>query len=179
MKIAIPFAAIFALTSASMAQAASATPPCLTPAEFTALSSYALPSVIRGTSQRCASVLPGDAFLAREGERLADRYAQRKAANWPVAKAAFLKLGGTEGAGDAAEMFRTLPDSTLQPLVDGLIEGMINQKLPSERCAAVDRLIALLSPLPAENTAELIGLAAGFGAKSGQAKVGQFSICPA
>lgn len=156
--------------------ATAAEPPCLTAAEFTALSSYGLPSIIRGTAQRCAATLPAKAYLRRNGAQLAERYAGAKPAAWPGAKAAFLKLSSGTNS-EAAEVIRNLPDSTLQPMVDGLIEGMIEQRIPSDRCDAIDRVVRLLSPLPPESTAELIALAAGLGSRTGQAKVGALSIC--
>lgn len=158
--------------------ARAAEPPCLSAGEFSSLAGYALPSVIGGTVQRCAASLPADAFLKRSGSQLAERYAAGKAGAWPGAKAAFLKLGAS-GNGEAQQAMRSLPDTTLQLMFDGLIEGMVGQNLPTERCGTVDRVVRLLSPLPAENTAELIALAAGLGAKSGKAKVGAFSLCPA
>lgn len=158
--------------------AQAAAPPCLTPPEFTALSSYALPSIITGTAERCATTLPADAWLRRNGSQLAARYAAGKPAAWPTAKAAFLKIGGTTANADAGNLLKSLPDSSLQPMVDALISGVVGQQLPTDRCDAINRLVQLLAPLPPENTAELIALAAGLGAKSGRAKVGSFSICP-
>lgn len=165
-----------ALASTAPGIAAAAEPPCLTPAEFTSLSNYALPSLIDGTTQRCSPVLPADAFLRRKGADLTTRYASLKSSAWPGAKAAFLKVGAT-GNGDTANLIRGLPDSSLQPMADAFIAGMVSQRLPTERCATVDRLIGLLSPLPPENTAELIALAVGLGARSGRAKFGSLSIC--
>ncbi len=152
--------------------------PCLTSTEFASLSSYALPSVIRGTAQTCAAVLPGDAFLRKGSDQLANRYDASKIAAWPGAKAAFLKIGVSTNP-QAADLFKIMPDETLQPMLDSLIQGMVGQQLPTDRCTAVDRLVLLLSPLPAASTAELIGLAAGLGAKGGKARIGQFSICTA
>ncbi len=160
------------------AAAQAAEMPCLSSAEFASLSSYALPSMIRGTAQRCSAVLPGDAFLRKDGDQLAARYEVRKASAWPGAKAAFLKIGSSTNP-QAADMFSLMSDDALQPMVDSLIQGMVGQQLPTERCSAVNRLVMLLAPLPAESTAELIGLAAGLGAKDGKAKLGQFSICTA
>lgn len=170
-------AAIALLLSPIAAQAAE--PPCLTPAEFTALSNYALPSIITGTAERCAASLPADAWLRRNGNQLAARYAVGKPAAWPTAKAAFFKIGGATANADAANLLRTLPDSSLQPMLDGLISGMVGQQVPPERCGVIDRLVRLLAPLPPENTAELIAVAAGLGARSGRAKVGNFRICTA
>lgn len=171
--------AAFLITAVPLAAEAAGSPPCLTASEFTALSSYALPSIISGASERCAAALPADAWLRRNGGQLAARYAQAKPAAWPGAKAAFLKVGGGIGNTDATNLIKSLPDASLQPMVDTLISGMVGQRLPTDRCAAIDRLVRLLSPLPPESTAELIAVAAGLGARTGQAKIGAFAICPA
>lgn len=176
MRSILTLATALAVLAPGIAQAAE--PPCLTPAEFTSLSSYALPSMISGTTQRCATVLPADAFLRRKGADLSSRYATLKTSAWPGAKAAFLKVSAN-GNGEAANLIRGLPDSSLQPMADALIAGMVSQQLPTERCGTVDRLIGLLSPLPPENTAELIALAVGLGAKTGRGKFGSLTICPA
>jgi hypothetical protein len=181
----LPFAstcgaiAALALALTPLAAQAATSPTCLSADEFTALSSYALPSIITGASERCAASLPADAWLRRNGSQLAARYSQAKPAAWPVAKAAFLKMGGGMGNTQATDLLKSLPDTSLQPMVDTLISGMVSQRLPTDRCTSVDRLVRLLSPLPAVNTAELIALAAGLGAKSGQARIGAFAICPA
>lgn len=158
--------------------AVAAEPPCLTPAEFSALSSYALPSVITGAAQRCAASLPSDAYLRVSGSELASRYARTKDSAWPGAKAAFLKAGLASNP-DAAELIKLMPDETLQRFVDTAILSLVGQRLPIERCTAVDSIVRLLSPLPPQNAAELIGLAAGLGSKTGNARIGAFSICPA
>lgn len=176
MRITVTALAAAMLASPGVASAAE--PPCLTPAEFTSLSTYALPSVIRGTAQRCAAVLPGNAYLRQGGERLATRYTANKNQSWPGAKAAFLKLG-TGMNPQAADLFKSMSDETLKPMVDSLVTGMVGQQLPTDRCSAIDRLLRLLAPLPAAHTAELIGLAAGLGSKTGKARIGQFSICNA
>ncbi len=169
------FAAVLALTPA-IGHAAEI--PCLTSGEFSSLSSYALPNLIRGSAQHCAGVLPGDAFLRSSSDQLASRYEARKKASWPGAKAAFIKIGSASNP-QGMDIFKRMSDDALQPLVDGLILGMVGQQFPTGRCSSVDRLVMLLAPLPPENTAELIGLAAGIGAKDGKAKVGQLRICPA
>ena len=155
-----------------------AEPPCLTPGEFTALANYALPSVINGTASRCAPALPADALLTRSGGELAARYARTKASAWPGAKAAFLKVS-TATNPQAADLFRSMPDPSLQQMTDGLIEGLVGQKLALKRCESVDRLVMLLSPLPAESVSEVVALAVGIGAKTGKASLGAFSICQA
>lgn len=174
-----PVSALLVLFSSA---ANAAVPPCLTAGEFTSLATYALPSMISGTSQRCATRLSANAYLRRNGSELVSRYSQRKASSWPGAKAAFLKLSASTN-NDANNLIRSLPDSSMQPMLDSLMEGMISQRIPLDRCTTIDRAIGLLAPLPAENTAELIALAVGLGAKTGTStgsgKLGAISICPA
>jgi hypothetical protein len=174
-KIAALLAAL-SFGAANTAQAAQQA--CLTPSEFTSLSSYALPSAIAGIGQRCAETLPVGAFLKTDGKRLAARYAERKSEAWPGAKVAFLKITSAQNP-DMVGILQGTPDNALQPLADSFIESAVVQRLPADRCVAIDRLLRLLAPLPPENTAELIALAAGLASKDGRAKVGQFSICPA
>lgn len=176
LKRTLALAAAFALPTPAIAQ--SAEPPCLTAQEFTAVSTFALPGVIRGAAQRCTPVLPSDAFLRSQSETLAKRYAAGRDRSWPQAKAAFFKIGGGLDP-QAASLLKAMPDESLKPFVEGAVTTMVGQQLPTDRCSAVDRLVMLLSPLPPESTAEVIGLAAGLGARSGQARVGKFALCKA
>lgn len=168
--IATLCAAALALAST----AAQAAQPCLTPAEASSLTAYALPAAISGTTKRCVPSLGASAFLPKGGAELAGRYAARKAQNWPAAKAAFLKIGGKD---QATTLLAGLPDPSLQQMLDAIIEGMVAQEIPTERCGTIDRVIGLLAPLPAQNTAELIAVLLGLTSKSGGAKTKSFSIC--
>lgn len=163
---------LLSLASSQAAMAADAT--CLTAREATAVASYALPSVIAGTSQRCSAVLGKDAYLSREGMKLSARYGPSKAAAWPAAKAAMLKVGG---AGDMTDAVRKLPDATVQPLVDTLVTSMVVEQMPTDRCSSIDRALWLLSPLPPENTAELIALSLGIMAQGKNPRIGKIAIC--
>jgi hypothetical protein len=155
-----------------------AEPSCLTPREFTALSNYALPSVINGTTQKCSATLPGDSYLRQSGQDLVQRYSTGKAANWPDAKAAIIKIGAGEKPGSMG-LIKSLPDATLQQFTDSMVSNVVVEKLPTERCATIDRVISLLAPLPPESTAELIAIAVGLGAQSDQPKFGKIAICKA
>jgi len=158
--------------------AQAAEPPCLTPAEFTSLAGYTLPSIISGTTQRCTASLGPKAYLPSGGKQLAARYAGQKARYWQGAKAAFLKLSSTTSA-DANKLLGDMPDASLQGILDAMMEGMVSQQIPVDRCTTIDRVVGLLSPLPPENTAELIALAVGLGASSDKARLGKISLCKA
>jgi hypothetical protein len=171
-------AVVFALLGIMPTLAQAAEPPCLSPAEFASLTDYALPSVISGASQRCSASLGPQAWLPRNGTQLIQRYTERRAAAWPAAKAAFLKLSTATNT-DANNLIRTMPDASLQQMLDALMTGLVAQHVPVDRCGAIDRLIALLSPLPAASTAEVIALAVGLGAKEGRTRLGAIAICEA
>ena len=175
-RLAAAMALPLALTPVA-AQAAKS--PCLSPAEFSSLAGYALPSVIKGTSKRCAPTLGATAFLRSDGDRLATRYSANKGNTWPGAKAAFLKLSGS-GNRDAGDILRKMPDEALQGMLDSVFEGLVAQEIPVERCSTIDSFIRLLSPLPPENTAELIALTVGLASHADKtARVGQLELCPA
>lgn len=150
-------------------------PPCLSPTEFSSLAGYALPSAISGTTKRCGPSLGASSFIASKGADLATRYATLKEASWPAARAAFIKLSAQKG--DANMVLRTLPDAPLQGMLDAIFEGMVSQEIPLEKCGTIDTLLRLLSPLPPENTAELVALAVGLTSATKPGKLGQLSIC--
>ena len=156
--------------------ARAAEPPCLSPGEFTSLAGYALPSIINGTNQRCSIVLPADAWLPKNGNRLAGRYAQGKSASWPGAKAAFLKLSSSTNS-DANALLRDMPDGSLQQILDATMEGMVSQTIKPERCTMIDKVVRLLSPLPPENASELIAVLVGLKSKSSDTTLGKIRIC--
>lgn len=150
--------------------------PCLTPAEFSALVGFAMPGTIAGVAQRCGPALPADAFLRGPAKGMIERYAAIKPTLWPGAKAAIGKL--SMGAPtDISALLGQLPDPQQQQIVETMVTGMVAEKLPVARCPVLDRLLAILSPLPPQSTAEAIGLAIGLGSRAGQARVGKIVIC--
>ncbi|MDG2002872.1 MAG: hypothetical protein P8J20_06020 [Novosphingobium sp.] len=172
-------AAAFLIVVPGIAQAAE--PPCLTKSEFSALASFGLPSVISGANERCSPTLSSGAFLPTQGDALVETYASRKDANWPAAKSAFLKISGKTD-GKANDLLKLLPDDTLQAMLDVIVEGMVSQEIPIERCGIIDDFARLFAPLPPENTAELLALVVGLAGKpkkdgSGKSAIGKLAIC--
>ncbi len=161
------------LVASGTAQAAG--PPCLTKGEFSSLAGYALPSVIAGTAKRCSLTLDGKAFLSTDGAKLAQRYSARKAQSWPGAKAAFVKLSSEKP--ETKNVFAKLSDDSLREMLDVILEGMVSQEIPLEKCQTIDQFVRLLAPLPPENTAELIALTVGLATDSKPAKVGKLNLC--
>ncbi|HKX78757.1 MAG TPA: hypothetical protein VJM34_09585 [Novosphingobium sp.] len=179
MRLFVTIAAASLAVTPAVAQSAE---PCLTPAEFSALAGYAMPSVIAGATKRCAATLNGQSYLGKQGPALATRYAAHKDTSWPMARTAFLKFT-SNGDNKADAILTGLPDTTLQQMLDGVVEGMVAQEIPLKDCSTIDKFVRLLAPLPPENTAELISLAVGLTSasdKSGKnGKVSKLNICPA
>ncbi len=170
-------AAALVLTAPQIATAADAQP-CLTAKEATAVAAYAMPSAITGTAQRCVPTLGKQSWLALNGDALSKRYAERKPAVWPDAKAALLKMA-SNSKDSMAETIKTLPDDTIRQLADSMISAAVADKVQVSRCQVIDRFLSLVAPLPPENTAELVALTLGIVSQAGAPKIGKLVLCKA
>ncbi len=158
---------------------------CLTTGEFAAVTQYALPSAIAGTAARCGPNLPPGAFLNSDGAReMSARYADASQRSWPQAKAAFMRYGadmaGGHGSGAKSgeiAVMMAMPDHSLQRMLDGFVQGVVVANLPTERCGTVDRLLGLLAPLPATNTAGVVATVVGLVTEKKGGKLGPIRIC--
>jgi hypothetical protein len=157
--------------------------PCLTQGEFASVTQYALPSAIDGAAARCGPSLPSNAFLLSDGARaMSARYADASRQSWPQAKAALLRIGGGLAggpgkAGREAAMLAALPDPSLQQVLRGFVTGVVVARLPTDRCATVDRLLGLLAPLPATNTGGVVATIVGLITEKQGGKLGPVTIC--
>ena len=76
---------------------------------------------------------------------------------------------------------KALPDNALQPFVEAMASEMVGSEIKASHGTAIERGVRILSPLPPENTAELLTFvvvlssAAGKGAKP--AKASSLPIC--
>lgn len=170
--------AVFALVQAQVAHAQANAAGCLNETEVNALVGYALPSVIEGTMAACKPHLASTGFFATRGSEFAGRYASRRMANWPGAKTAFLKLGTAKDA-SLNKTLSALPDSALQPFVDGMVSELVGGEIKPGQCTAIERGVRILSPLPAENTAELISFVLVLADKPKSGKTPALPICKA
>lgn len=144
-----------ALASLGMAEVAAAQDPtCLSEREVTSLVTYALPVVMESTMKTCRPQLSPEGYFAAQGPSLVQRYAARKSAAWPEAKSALFKLGGNDVK--MKDIVTSLSDEALQPFAEGLVAAMVTKGIKPGQCKAIERGVRLLSPLPPENTAELV-----------------------
>lgn len=151
---------------------------CLSEDEVNGLVGYALPSVIDGAMKACKPHLAANGYFAMRGGEFLNRYAARKNANWPVAKGAFLKLGGAKDP-KMTETIKSLPDTALQPFVEGMVSEMVGGEIKASQCTAIERGVRILAPLPPENTAELIAFVVVLADKPKNGKPSAMPICKA
>lgn len=170
-----------ALAGAQIA-AAQPAPPCLTEREVSSLVTYALPVVMDSAIRSCAPALSPQGYFATQGPSLVARYAARKPAAWPAAKAALFKLGGpSAGENDRKmrDMITSLPDDALQPFAEGMVAQMIAKEIKPGQCKAIERATMLLAPLPPENTADLVAFIVQLADQPKPGRKQTFAVCPA
>ena len=138
----------------SVATGAQAAPrPCLTTGEAETLVTVALPDVMRQAAVRCGAKLSAASPLRRPQGELLRRYDAAADAAWPAARAAIVKLSDPLAAG-------LLDSQYARPLLGTMVGPLIAARLPLEECGMLDRLVALVAPLPPRNVAGLIVVAA-------------------
>ena len=176
LKTVLASAALILLPAQAVAQ--SATPACLSQGEVRALTTFAMPSALTGLIDRCGPQVGESGFMPTQGRALVASYAARKQAAWPQAKKAFFRLAGTK-PGDKAmtEAIAGMPDTALQPFVEGMIGSMIGAKLKPGQCVIADKLMRLLAPLPPENMTELLGTVFELADADDKAGPGGLKIC--
>ena len=126
--------------------------------EVSALARVAMPRAFQSLQQKCSPILPLNSYIFANGDELLYRLQGASAGAWPQARGAIIRLVTRENPQIAA-LLNAMPPESLQPFVDELIAGMVSTKLETGRCEQIDRILELLDPLPAENLAELIGIA--------------------
>lgn len=162
MRPLVLAAVLLALPSTATAQIAGAA--CISRSEAEGLMTYALPGVVRSLSTKCTAALPATAPLILGGTVTAGRYQPEADKAWPIAKAAFDKLAG-------AKMSDLLGDAATQKLLSATITTGVVNKVKLTDCAAIDRILDLLQPLPTANMAMLATALIEFGKKDSPIKV--------
>jgi len=160
--------AAFCATAASSAPP-KAPEPCLSRAEAVGFISWAMPGLISGVVGRCRPLLPGDAYLTRSGDDLANRYRANSAAAWPTARSAIGKISG-------GSIPTTLGDDTVRTLAEAGITAALTGKIKASHCGMVNRILEVLAPLPAANMSGLITVLIEIGSRTKQNS--NFTICP-
>ena len=158
-----------ALCASVSAQAAN---PCLPQAEAEALVLSLAPGLVGTTAAVCAASLPAGAYLRRSVAPLTAKFAAEGEAAWPLAKRGLDKLAGP----DAAAM---LESELARPMVTAMVAPMLTREIRTSDCPDIDRVLGLIAPLPAKNTAALLVTIVDLAGrnKASVAGRGAFSVC--
>ena len=93
------------------------------------------------------------------------------------------QLGGNDAK--MKDLVATLSDEALQPFAEGIVAAMVTKGIKPGQCKAIERATRLLSPLPPENTAEIVTFILVIADKPkvrgavGASKKSDLPICPA
>jgi hypothetical protein len=170
MKIIAALSAIALIASPAVAQ-----PRCITGSEAESLTLVAMPDIIRETGRVCATQLPAASLIRRQSSALLDRYQTEADRAWPAARAAIVKL--SDPAVDAL-----LDSDFARPLLTTLLVPQIVGRIAPRDCGTIDRLVALLEPLPPRNTAgivvETLRYLKSQKARGGAISVASLPLCP-
>lgn len=166
-RIAVAIAMSAMLASAA-AQAQNAKP-CVTAAEGEGLALYVMPDVVRSASQTCRPHLPRTALLANPAPLIVKFQAETDAA-WPAARAAFGKIAGEDVA-------PFLQGDMAKPMIAAMMGPMIVSEIKPKDCGAINRMVELLQPLPARNTAAVFITIAQLAQQDGKMD-NKLPLCP-
>jgi hypothetical protein len=170
MKIIAALSAIALIASPAVAQ-----PRCITGPEAESLTLVAMPDIIRETGRVCATQLPAASLIRRQSSALLDRYQTEADRAWPAARAAIVKL--SDPAVDAL-----LDSDFARPLLTTLLVPQIVGRIAPRDCGTIDRLVALLEPLPPRDTAgivvETLRYLKSQKARGGAISVASLPLCP-
>ena len=135
--------AIVALPAPALAQT-----PCLTTAEAESIALVALPEIVQEAGRACTALPPTSLVRQTSGSFIA-KYRLEADRAWPAARAAIAKLS------DPATML-LLQSDYARPLLTSTVAPMIVGQVQPSDCPTIDRLVTLLEPLPARNTAGIV-----------------------
>jgi hypothetical protein len=154
MRLFMKSAAVLALLATSTMAHGEGASACLSEAEAAAVFDYALPEMLDSMAKKCSPTLPKDAFLATHAGQYVSRYRASAAGKWGLAKAAFLKLAGPDDKAD--KILAAVPDDALKSVVTAAMGAAVTGDVKTAECPRIDKLIAALAPLPAQNVSQII-----------------------
>jgi hypothetical protein len=166
MKLTRYIAPVLAFAAVGQAQAAQTQQACIAPADLGDTMVYAMPIAFDAARTACARQLRSDGFFARGGERFIAGFRARQNTAWPgtfrTMKALLAEDASARKPGDIdiLALTQSMPESSLRPFVDGLMGQMITEEIKPQNCGKIERGIELLSPLPVDNVAGLMGFVA-------------------
>ena len=141
-------AASLALAAVMVQPGLAAPMQCVTGAEFHAGARFVMPILIDGAAKKCQPTLGNGSYLATKSSALAQRFAAM-AGDDSTITALVAKL---DPKGD----MKGLDAAALKGFVTVAVAKGMGSDLKPDICQAIDKVLALLDPLPAKNTIGLV-----------------------
>lgn len=96
-------------------------------------------------------------YIYTNGDELTARFVAASEGTTQRVASIFATLGSADGNDQATQIISQMPPEVFGPFINEIIAGLIAQEITSESCVPVNRILELLDPMPAQNTADLIG----------------------
>ena len=141
-------AASLALTAITVQPVLAAPTQCVTGAEFHAGVRFVMPILIVGVAKKCQPKLGNASYLATRGTALAQRYTAQAGDDSAVT--------GLVAKLDTKGDMKGLDAGALKGFVTVAVAKGLGDDLKPDTCPTIDKALALLDPLPAENTIGLV-----------------------
>jgi hypothetical protein len=151
---------------------------CITKDEMRAGLTLMMPTVIETVQVKCKPSLPETAYLIAHGSDLLTRYGKGDVQDTAALTSLLKKV-------DLVDTSSALPVEAITPLLSAIASDVITKEIKSETCPMIDKVFALLDPMPRENMFGLIELFVSTVAKPDPKKRGRkqkasgFTICEA
>lgn len=153
-KLLAPIACLLA----TLATHAAAQEVRLSEQEMDVVARIAMPAAFRSLQAKCDPVLGTDAYMFTRGEALHRRLVVTSDAAAPGASRVIASVAARDNPA-MGEVLAGMPPESLRPFVSEMIAGMVTSRVQADQCARIDRVLALLEPLPPENLAQLLAFA--------------------
>lgn len=123
--------------------------------QVSAMMRFAMPTLLESAYTKCSRSFVAGGYMATNRSRLMNKFTDGSAAYWPVAKGAISSFAGP----DNAQLFQAMPDQALKPFVLAMVSQTVSQEMKVENCPLIEDIMEQLDPMPADNVAELAGIA--------------------
>ncbi len=141
-------AASLALAAIVVQPALAAPMQCATSAEFHAGARFVMPILIDGASRKCQPALGNGSYLATKGPALSQRFAAMPGDDSSITAL----VGKLDPKGD----LKGLDTAALKAFATVAVSKGMGDDLKPSICPTIDKVLALLDPMPAENTISLV-----------------------
>lgn len=141
-------AGALALAAVTVQPALAAPNRCVTAAEFHAGARFVMPILIDGAAKKCQPTLGNGSYLATRGPALAQRYASLAGDDGVITAL----VGKLDPKGD----MKGLDAAALKAFATVAVAKGMGDDLKPDICPTIDKVLALLDPMPAENTIGLV-----------------------